>query len=130
MRVIFVASECAPIAKVGGLADVVGSLPKTLKKLGTDVSIVLPFYGIISDQKIKTKIFSENLSIEFAGKKEDFSLWQTYLPESKVPVFLIKKDKYFGEGDVYPETDASSGGSEKEASRFFFLTLAGIKLLN
>lgn len=119
MKILLVASECAPIAKVGGLADVVGSLPKTLKKLGIDVSVIIPFYRTISVEDNKLKLFSKNLSVNFAGNKEDFSLWQTYLPESKVPVFLVKKDKYFGEGDVYLETDASSGGSEKEAARFF-----------
>ena len=45
-----------------------------------------------------------------------------------MPVFLIKKDKYFGEGGVYLEADASSGGSEKEAARFFFLTSAGMEI--
>jgi len=127
-KVLFIASECAPLAKVGGLADVVGSLPKTLKKLGVDVSVVIPFYGVVSIKDKNLKLFQKDISIEFAGKKENFSLWQTYLPESKVPVFLIKKDKYFKEGNVYLEIDASSGGSEKEAARFFFLTLAGIKI--
>lgn len=128
MKILLVASECAPLAKVGGLADVVGSLPKTLKNLGADVSVVIPFYKTVSVKKKELKLFSENLWVNFAGKKENFSLWQTYLPKSKVPVFLIKKDEYFGKGDVYLETDASSGGSEKEAARFFFLTLAGIKI--
>lgn len=128
MKVIFIASECAPLAKVGGLADVIGSLPKTLKNLGVDVSVIIPFYRTVSVKKSELNLFSKNLWIDFAGGKESFSLWRTYLPESKVPVFLIKKDEYFGEGGVYLETDASSGGSKKEAMRFFFLTLAGIKI--
>jgi len=118
MKVLFAASECAPIAKVGGLADVVGSLPKYLKKMGVDVSILIPFYGVVNLKKEKRKLVS---------KEEKFNLWQTFLPESRVPVFLIENNNYF-KGDVYIESDASSGGSEMEAKRFLFLSAAAIEV--
>lgn len=122
MKVLFIASECAPIAKVGGLADVIGSLPKTLKNLGIDVSIVIPFYGSIkrNDDLI---LFEKDLRVNFDGKKQPFDLWLTHL--DKVPVFLIKNDEYFS-GKIYLEKDASSGGNKKEASRFLFLSTAAI----
>ena len=44
MRVAFVASEAFPFAKVGGLADVVGSLPQALKRRGLEPTIFLPWY--------------------------------------------------------------------------------------
>ena len=47
MNVLFVVSECVPFAKSGGLADVAGSLPKELKKLGHEVRVLLPKYGTI-----------------------------------------------------------------------------------
>lgn len=44
MRIAFVASECVPFSKTGGLADVVGALPKALVALGHDVDVVIPRY--------------------------------------------------------------------------------------
>src|SRR5215510_6007490 len=45
LRVLFVASEVAPFRKTGGLADVVGALPKALAARGLDVRVVMPLYG-------------------------------------------------------------------------------------
>ena len=42
MRVLHVAPECAPLAKKGGLGDVVGALPKALSRIGVDARILLP----------------------------------------------------------------------------------------
>lgn len=47
-RVLMVASEAAPFAKTGGLADVLGSLPAELKSVGDEVAVVVPRYGQIS----------------------------------------------------------------------------------
>ncbi len=43
MQIAFAASECTPFAKTGGLADVVGALPRELVRLGHHVSVYLPF---------------------------------------------------------------------------------------
>ncbi|MFZ4861873.1 glycogen synthase [Sphingobacterium sp. Mn56C] len=44
MRVIHLSVECFPVAKVGGLADVVGALPKYQRKFGIDAAVVMPWY--------------------------------------------------------------------------------------
>lgn len=46
MKVIYTSAECFPVAKVGGLADVVGSLPKYLGKIGVEASVVIPTYDM------------------------------------------------------------------------------------
>ncbi len=48
MKVLFVASECAPFVKTGGLADVIGAVPKTLATLGVSVRVMLPAYPALS----------------------------------------------------------------------------------
>ena len=68
-KVLFVASEAVPFIKTGGLADVVGSLPKALIALGADVRIVIPKY-----KSIKQDYF---LGTEFLGNfNTKLVLWQ------------------------------------------------------
>jgi len=123
MKILFAASECAPLAKVGGLADVVGSLPRALKKEGIDVQLVLPFYEII---KIKSDLAQKDIPLFFDGKEDRFDLYKTHLPRSKVPLYLVKHKSYF-RGGVYLTEDASSEGGDMEATRFLFFSLAAVK---
>ena len=52
MKILFAASECFPFIKTGGLADVVGSLPKELVREGAEVSVMLPKYTQIDEYYI------------------------------------------------------------------------------
>ncbi len=49
MNIVFLAAECAPFAKVGGLGDVIGALPATLARMGHSVRVMLPHHGSIDD---------------------------------------------------------------------------------
>ena len=50
MKILYVAAEVAPFIKTGGLADVAGSLPKTIKKMGHDIRVVLPLHSSIAEE--------------------------------------------------------------------------------
>ncbi len=127
MKIIHQAAEYGPLVKVGGLADVVGSLSKALKKKGLDVSVVIPFYGTIKIKEKNKELIKENLKISFGGKEETFNLWKAIVPGEEVPVFLIES-RYFQKKEVYYRKDASSGGGKKEAEKFLFLSKAGLKV--
>ena len=50
LKILFVSAEVSPYAKTGGLADVAGSLPKSLASDGNDVRVVMPRYKMIDSQ--------------------------------------------------------------------------------
>ena len=50
MKVLFIASEASPFVKLGGLADVMGTLPKALIKRGVECALMLPMYSQIPEE--------------------------------------------------------------------------------
>jgi starch synthase len=68
MQITFAASESTPLAKTGGLADVVGALPPELVKLGHQVRVFLPFYARIRQQlEAEPKIAVRSITIPFSN---------------------------------------------------------------
>jgi starch synthase len=114
MKILFVAAEAAPIAKAGGMGDVVGALPKVLRQLGHDVRIFLPYYGFLPD---KMDIPSEPVWKGSAMFKE-FSVYETVLPDTDVPLYLFghpafdPRKIYQGEDEWWRFTFFSNGAAE------------------
>lgn len=127
-KVLFVAAELTPLAKVGGLADVIGALPKALAQLGVDVRIAIPKYGIIDEKKYALKKVVPSIKFSFHNKLESFAIWKAKLPKSSVPAYLIDHPDFLGENGVYYEKDASSGGTLKECRRFTFFVRAVMEI--
>ncbi|MEO1123842.1 MAG: glycogen synthase GlgA [Cyanobacteria bacterium J06635_15] len=114
MRILFVAAEAAPLAKVGGMGDVVGSLPKFLRAMGHDVRIFMPYYGFMPD---KVKIPKEPV---WRGEAmfQSFSIYETRLPKSDVPLYLMghpvfdPRRVYFGDDEAWRFTFFANGAAE------------------
>lgn len=126
VRIIFAASEAAPFAKTGGLADVAGSLPVELKRLGCGVVLFLPLYREVAEKGLDLVEVDLGLDIPVgspesirarvgAGGRGDIGeegvdtlkarLFKTNLGE--VPVYFIKRDEYYDRTHLYgiPEGD-------------------------
>ncbi len=115
MKILFVSAEVAPIAKVGGLADVVGVLPKVLKQMGYDVRVMMPYYGFLGD---KLPIPAEPI---WQGNAmfQNFAIFETTLPKSDVPLYLFGHPAFSnrsiyqgGEGDDWRFTLFANGAAE------------------
>ncbi|MBU4370042.1 glycogen synthase [Patescibacteria group bacterium] len=108
MKILFVASEVHPILKVGGIADVVGSLTKEIKKSGHDVRVAMPFYQPLKDKKIKPLNKVASLQIEFNKTSENINIFETFIPgtekQTDVPVYLFENNRYLSNKSVYLDT--------------------------
>lgn len=120
MKILFAASEVNPIIKVGGIADVVASLSKEIKKLGHDVRIVIPLYRVLEEKNFSKKASFE---IQINKKRETAEVYQTFLllpdRKKKIIVYLIKNNHYLIEKNVYLNTQMFS-----YLSRFLFFSKA------
>jgi starch synthase len=120
MRVLQVASEATPFAKTGGLADVMGGLPRALAHLGCDVTLVLPAYR---------EVFAKGLPLEETGLAFDVPvgtrllparILRCRLPESRVEVLLVANDDCFDRPELYGGADDYGDNAE----RFIFFSRA------
>lgn len=103
-HLLIIGAEVAPLAKVGGLGDYVGALPKALARQGITVSIAAPFHEIIQHQTVKPLHKIACLTVPFYKDHEPVTIWQTTLPNSNVPLYLFYNKHYLSRGDVYNST--------------------------
>lgn len=103
MKILYASAEVKPFSKVGGLADVVGSLPKYLEK-DAEIAVFTPLYGCINKEKHNIKLVENSkLHMQFGWSSNNFELYMAKLPDTNINVFFIDNPKYFGCFDtVYP----------------------------
>ncbi len=99
MNILFVSSEMAPLAKSGGLGDVVGALPKEIKKAGQDVRVIMPLYKQIKD-RYGDQLQFLRWSMNKLGWRTMYSGLFT-MNVDDVPVYFIDNEYYFGHESLY-----------------------------
>jgi len=117
MRILTVASEAIPFAKTGGLADVVGSLPRALARLGHDVDVVMPRYrGVTGGEK------SGRVTVRLGGQVADADVWVRVAGQVRTifidyPPYFDRDFLYGTAGQDYPDNP----------ERFAFLSVAALE---
>jgi starch synthase len=123
MKILFAASEAAPFAKTGGLADVAGSLPRALAALGHDVSVVIPRYRQVDVAAYKLKPVA-SFFVPLGTWKERCEVLKGSMGRG-VTVYFISKDIYYDRPDLYGTAQADYPDN---AERFIFFSRAILEL--
>ena len=118
LRAAILSPEAVPFAKVGGLADVSGALPKALHTEGVDSFLILPLYDQI-DRSLLTGPLIEDLEVLWRGKQPRISVWKS--DALKAPAYLIDAPYYFAREKIYGDSD--------DFERFAFFCRTAIALL-
>ncbi len=119
IKVLFAASEVVPFAKTGGLADVAGSLPKCLRKLGVDVRVVMPKYRSIPCEYVEKMEYLGYIYVDISWRHQYCGIFR--LVHEGVVLYFIDNEYYFKREGLY--------GSPDEAEQFTFFSKAIIEML-
>jgi starch synthase len=119
LKICFAASEVAPFAKTGGLADVASALPARLNALGHDVRVFVPLHAQMEThgQTLTDLEEARNVEIDLGGRRMRFGVRVTTLPDTEVPVYLVDCPEMFDRSSVY------TGGTD-EPFRFTLFSRA------
>lgn len=128
MKVIYVSSEVVPFAKTGGLAEIAGTIPKNLKKLGVDIIIVMPLYKVIKENNfhlIKTDIQVET---RIGDKIQIGYVYKGFLPKTNVPIYFLECEKYYNREGLY-NYPGSTENYEDNCERFVFFSRSVLEIV-
>ena len=125
MKILMASSEMAPLARSGGLGDVLEMLPAEMQKRGHEVSVVLPYYRSIRESRgLKIKSTGVKMTVQVGAKRLDAEVLECIAPNG-VQVFLVRRDEYFDRSGYY---GAEGRDYEDNAERFVFFSKAAVEL--
>jgi starch synthase len=125
LRILFVSPEVEPFVKVGGLADMVGALPKELAKLGHDVRVVCPAYGSVKREG-EWRALPAPLGVDVGeGGAQWARTWETALPGSRVPAYFLENHEHYARPEVYTGPWGAHADNDR---RFAFLCRGALAL--
>jgi len=117
LSLLFAASECAPLVKTGGLADVVGSLPDALIKLGVSVSVILPFYKSLP-KSVREQAVDVKITEVIMGWRHQYLGLKKWVQDNRT-YYFIDNESYFLRDNLY--------GYYDDAERFIYFSLAVVE---
>jgi starch synthase len=94
------ASEVAPFAKTGGLADVAGSLPLALSRLGHEVSVFCPYYRQVENDRVRVREVAR-LNVPLGSVSKEAHILKGKLPGGDVSVYFVARREFYGRDGIY-----------------------------
>ena len=119
MKILFAASEAVPFAASGGLADVVGSLPKAIKSKKHDCRVVLPLYKSIKPEIREKMIFLANITVDVSWRKQYCGIFM--IVHEGITYYFIDNEYYYSRDGLY--------GFYDDCERFVFFDRAVLEML-
>ena len=126
MNIALIASEVAPFAKTGGLADVAGALPKYLAESGAEVRVFMPLYRTIRNRsrEFDLKPGAPPVVMDWAGGRREFSVWVAR--RDKVTIHFIDTPDFFDRDGLY---GTPAGDYPDNGDRFAFFSRACLEAM-
>ena len=124
MKILMATSEFSPLGSTGDLGDQVRILTTELKKLGHDVSVVMPFYRSVREGNYEIRPTSGEFQVNLGGKRASSDIVETASPDG-TQVYLVRRDEYFDRSGIY---GADARSYEDNAERFIFFSKAVLEL--
>jgi len=120
LKILMLSAEITPFAKTGGLADVVGALPKALHALGHDVRVVMPRYGRVDPTQFKLQKALDPFPVPLDSTTEDATLFEGELAPG-IPAYFVENKRLYDREGIYMYPD--------DAERFIFFSRAALEML-
>lgn len=125
MTILFAASELDPLARTGGLGDVIEAMPAALRERGHEVSVVLPCYqGLRESAELAVQSTGVKIPVQVGAKQLQAEILECVAPNG-VQVFLIRHDEFFDRPGIYGDEGRTY---EDNAERFIFFSKAVVEL--
>jgi len=117
-KVLHISTECYPVAKAGGMADVVGALPLYQHKLGWAPSVVIPRYDLKwhRDKEYET-VYTDTLTME--GRQYDYTIEKCLNHGINYELYLVDLPQLFMRNSIYLNDDGHGFHDEPERNMGF-----------
>jgi starch synthase len=124
MKMLFVSNEVVPFAKVGGLADVAGTLPIALGERGIDARVVMPLHRSCLEHGPFEEVCA-SMPVTLGAETLEASVLRGSLAGGGTPVYFVRCDPFFDRPQIYGE-----GGTDypDAAERYAFFSSAALQI--
>lgn len=131
LNILMVGAELTPLAKTGGLGDVLGALPKAINPLVDSVAVALPFHEEIRHKLARAPKHFGSVEVTIGNTVERVAIWKTTIPNTTIPLYLFENKRYLSRGKVYqssavydPTTKHLATGKEGQILRYMVFSFA------